>query len=122
MSTAERPKGWAENQRDSLRDRLPEGWQVWCVETPFEPGSGYMWCAKPEGAELATCRGGVLIELLAAVDEFEAELSAHVEATRAGLERTPNTETGRRRVLQSQLSGIMRLQARREAETLKNDA
>jgi hypothetical protein len=116
MSTVERLQAWPEDQLAILHQKLTD-WYVWYVATPLQPGSGYVWCARPEGAEIATCWGNRPDELVKAIEEFETDLAEHIETTRSGLARIPHGEANARsrNVLELQLSAMMRLQTRRQA-------
>jgi hypothetical protein len=108
---AHRPPRSEDQQLAALRRRLP-GWDAWYVRTPNDPGSGYTWCARPSGAEIATCHGGIPDELVKAIAEFEADLSEHIETAREDLERTPDREASRRSLLARQISAMKRLHGR----------
>ena len=62
-------QSWDEQQLASLRPMFP-GWDIWTVRTVIP--SGYVWCARPAGTEVATINVGSPEELIAAIAEQEA--------------------------------------------------
>jgi hypothetical protein len=95
--------------------RPPPRLGTWYVWTPLDPGTGHAWCAKPIGAPVATCHGGAPEELLDATAEYTADLAARIETTSRELEQAPHRETGRRDVLERQLTAMTRLHNRAQA-------
>ena len=108
----QRPPAPADQQLAALRQRLPPQWAAWYVPTPYEPGSGYTWCAAPAG-EPATCHADIPDELIDAITEFEDNLADHIQAARQELQQAPDTPAGTRDILQRRLSALTRLHHRR---------
>ncbi len=111
---ATRPPTWADQQLAALRARFPD-WDFWYVPTHCGPAAG-TWCARPNGAMIATCHGYTPDEIARSITEFEARLPEHIETARTELQ-APRLHDDRRRVLERQLAGMTRLRNRSHAAT-----
>ena len=104
---AGRPQMTPNERLAYLQEKLP-GWHVWHVSTPCDPGSRYTWSAMPHGAVAAVCTVRDDESLLEQAREYQAHLPEHIADTRTELDN-PETDAGRKRVLQAQLSALLAL-------------
>lgn len=95
MQTSDEVKVWARGELVRVAAILGDDWLAWYVETPYDPGSPFTWCAKPCGARAATCSAAAPGELVEAVREYVAGLSVHLADARAELEAIAPSRPGR---------------------------
>lgn len=103
---SEREPTAVELERARLADALP-GWDIWTV-TMF--GGDTAWCAKPHGAEIATCNSDSPDDLQGLCRGWDAD--TYIKVTEAQLAETPAMNGRRRDMLTAQIAAARALSGR----------